>query len=75
VDFRDLAGLVRADGLASPIAACQIPGRLSRLGKQTDKTVGVLVDFSDIFSKNLKARSRKRLSAYVKCGWIIENHA
>jgi superfamily II DNA or RNA helicase len=75
VDFRDLAGLVRADGLASPIAACQIPGRLSRLGKQTDKTVGVLVDFSDIFSKNLKARSRKRLSSYVKCGWIIENHA
>lgn len=74
VDFRDLAGLVRADGLASPIAACQIPGRLSRLGKTTDKTVGVLVDFSDVFSKNLKARSRKRLKSYVNCGWIIENH-
>lgn len=75
VDFRDLQGLIRADGLASPIAACQIPGRLSRLGKTVDKAVGVLVDFSDIFSKNLKARSRKRLGAYIKCGWIIENHA
>jgi superfamily II DNA or RNA helicase len=75
VDFRDLAGLVRADGLASPIAACQIPGRLSRLGKTTDKTVGVLVDFADLFSKNLKSRSRKRLASYRKCGWIIENHA
>lgn len=74
VDFRDLQGLVRADGLASPIAACQIPGRLSRLGKTVDKSVGVLVDFADLFSKNLKARSRKRLSWYTKCGWIIENH-
>lgn len=75
VDFRDLQGLVRADGLASEFAACQIPGRLSRLGKTIDKSEGVLVDFVDVFSNNLKSRSRKRVAFYRKSGWIVENHA
>lgn len=71
VDFRDLQGLVRADGLASPIAAGQIPGRLSRLAKTTDKTTGVLVDFFDSYSKNLLSRSRARLREYKANGWDI----
>lgn len=74
VDFRDLTGLVRADGLASPIAACQIPGRLSRLGKTVDKDIGVLVDFMDTFSNNLRSRSRARVRSYMNAGWKIENH-
>lgn len=74
VDFRDLLGLVRADGLASSIAACQIPGRLSRLGKTVEKQLGVLVDFYDMFSDGLKGRARKRLKSYRDSGWVIENH-
>jgi len=71
VDFRELAGLVRADGLASSIAANQIPGRLSRLGKTTDKSVGILVDFYDSFSGNLLSRSKARIKAYKNNGWNI----
>lgn len=74
VDFRDLQGLVRADGLASTIAACQIPGRLSRLGKTVDKEQGILVDINDTFSNNLKGRSRRRLKYYTGNGWTIEHH-
>jgi superfamily II DNA or RNA helicase len=73
VDFRDLAVLVRADGLASKINAIQIPGRLSRLGKETVKTRGILVDFFDEFSKRLKARSYSRLRVYKSSGWDIEH--
>lgn len=71
VDFRDLMGLVRADGLASPIAAGQIPGRLSRLAKTVEKKNGLLVDFYDSFSKNLLSRSRQRIKEYKGNGWNI----
>lgn len=71
VDFRDLAVLVRADGSASGIDAVQIPGRLSRLGDKTEKSMGILVDFKDTFSKNLLGRSLARLRVYRSKGWTI----
>lgn len=70
VDFRDLAGLVRADGLRSPIAAGQIPGRLSRLGKATEKTHGIVVDFFDSFDDRMKRRSEVRQREYRRHGWL-----
>jgi hypothetical protein len=71
VSFNDLQGLVRADGLASSIAAGQIPGRLSRLGNQVDKKFGRLVDVMDLFTGQLKGRSYSRLRAYKGYGWEI----
>lgn len=71
VDFRDLACLVRADGQSSGINAIQVTGRLSRLGRETDKAAGLLIDFYDSFSRNLKYRSDKRLRIYRKNGWSI----
>lgn len=75
VDFRDLSVLVRADGLASAINAVQIPGRLSRLGKHTEKVEGILIDFFDEFSTRLKGRSYARLRIYKSHGWAVEHRA
>ena len=75
VDFRDLAVLVRADGLASGIGAIQIPGRLSRLGDKTVKESGLLIDFSDDFFSRLKNKAVKRMAVYRKSGWPIETRA
>jgi superfamily II DNA or RNA helicase len=72
VDFRDLRALVRADGLASPMAANQIPGRLSRLGKKREKAYGIFIDIMDNWSRKLKSRSKTRLREYKKNGWDIE---
>lgn len=72
VNFRDLAILVRIDGLASGTDATQIPGRLSRLPDQSDKEYGLLVDFMDEFSDNLKRRSHKRRSHYKRHGWRVD---
>jgi superfamily II DNA or RNA helicase len=70
VNFLDLACLIRAEGVASPIAAGQIPGRLSRLGSDGLKEVGLLIDFNDIFSEDFKWRSNERISVYIANGWI-----
>lgn len=70
VNFLDLACLIRAEGVASPIAAGQIPGRLSRLGSDGQKEVGLLIDFNDIFSEDFKWRSNERISVYIANGWI-----
>ncbi len=72
VNFNDLAILVRIDGLASGTDATQIPGRLSRLPNQSGKEYGLLVDFMDEFSENLKRRAYKRRSCYKKHGWHVE---
>jgi superfamily II DNA or RNA helicase len=72
VDFRNLSCLIRADGLASPIDAGQIPGRLSRISTDGSKKFGVLVDFYDVFSKNLENRSRQRLRVYRSNGWKVD---
>jgi superfamily II DNA or RNA helicase len=71
VDFRDLRALIRADGLATCIDACQVPGRLSRLGDKTDKQEGILVDFYDTFTKQLQARAEARIKEYTKHGWKV----
>lgn len=72
VDFRDLQILIRADGLSSTIDANQIPGRLSRLGRNINKDYGLLIDFYDMFSKNLEYRSKKRLAVYRQNKWKID---
>ncbi len=74
VNFPDLLVLVRADGTASPIDSCQVPGRLSRLGKEVDKktTGGILIDFVDTFSSNLQYRSQQRIAVYRSNGFSIE---
>jgi len=70
VNFLDLACLIRAEGIAAPIAAGQIPGRLSRLGSDGQKADGLLIDFNDIFSPDFAARSNERIRVYVAMGWI-----
>lgn len=71
VDFKDLACLVRADAMASPIKSGQIPGRLSRLGADGKKQFGILVDFFDTFSRDLKAKAVRRFKVYKDNGWEI----
>jgi len=72
VNFRDLAVLCRADGLSSAIDSGQIPGRLSRLGNRLAKESGLLIDFIDLFSKNLQRRSQNRISVYRSNGYTVE---
>lgn len=73
VDFKELRVLARADGLASAIDSGQVPGRLSRLPGQTDKPFGLLLDYLDKFSDNLRGRSVRRIRVYNKNGWPIIN--
>jgi len=73
VDFQDLSVLVRADAVSTPIQSTQIPGRLSRLGREKEKDYGILIDFFDKFSGNLYARSLNRFKVYRSKGWSIEN--
>jgi superfamily II DNA or RNA helicase len=72
VNFQDLNILVRADGLGSEIHSTQVPGRLSRLGSEKQKTHGLLIDFIDRFSSDLESRSQNRLRVYRKHGWQIQ---
>ena len=70
VNFLDLACLIRAEGISSPIAAGQVPGRLSRLGTDGKKEEGLLIDFNDLFSPEMAQRSSDRIGVYVANGWI-----
>ncbi len=72
VNFQDLKILVRADGLATPIQATQVPGRLSRLGTDKDKGGGLLIDLYDSFSPDLERRSKGRITEYRRHGWTIK---
>lgn len=72
VNFPDLQVLIRADGLASPIAATQIPGRLSRHGASIEKPYGVVIDFNDTFCRQLRRRSMLRAKVYRSHGWDAE---
>lgn len=65
VNFHHLKVLVRADGMSSAIPDKQLPGRLSRLGKD----YGVLVDFRDQFDERFNSRAQGRRSRYRKVGW------
>jgi len=70
VDFKQLAYLIRADGMASDIASTQTPGRLSRTNE--GKELGVLIDFYDAFKPSLESRSKKRVACYRKKGWDVK---
>jgi superfamily II DNA or RNA helicase len=72
VNFLDLDVLVRADGLGSPIQSGQVPGRLSRLGGDGKKGRGILIDFYDQFSSDLKRRSEDRFTSYKQNGWDVQ---
>jgi superfamily II DNA or RNA helicase len=72
VNFLDLDVLIRADGLGSPIASGQVPGRLSRLGADGKKGRGILIDFYDQFSSDLKRRSEDRFTSYKQNGWDVQ---
>lgn len=72
VDFKGLQCLIRGDGLASPIQSTQVPGRLSRLGHDGQKEYGLLIDINDIFSSDLRWRSKTRADSYTQHGWSIE---
>jgi len=69
VDFPGLSVLIRADGMTSPIASNQIPGRLSRLAE--GKVVGVLVDFEDKFTDWALSRAHRRFKIYRDTGWKV----
>ena len=70
IDLIHLKALVRADGQAGPIAATQIPGRLSR--KVEGKERAILVDFYDKFNPIMEGCSKSRLKVYNDKGWKIE---
>jgi len=70
VSFDDLDVLVRADARASGTISTQVPGRVSRIPKLTDKEVGIVVDFADIFDTKLYNRSLSRFRIYKQLGWI-----
>lgn len=67
IDLPELQVLVRTDTQPGPIAAIQLPGRVTR--KKDDP--GILVDFIDRFGSIFEGRSRKRLGYYKKIGYKI----
>lgn len=68
VDMPDLIHLVRADGMSSPTADTQIPGRTSRITEQ--KIVGVIHDYIDKFDKGCLGKSMTRAKDYAKHRWV-----
>lgn len=72
VNFLGLDVLVRAEGASTEIASGQVPGRLSRKGHDGKKEYGLLIDFNDVFSPDMKARSANRFKVYKRNGWIYE---
>lgn len=72
VNFLDLDVLIRADGLGSQIQSGQVPGRLSRLGSTGQKERGVLIDFYDLFSPDMRRRSEERFRSYKNNGWNVQ---
>lgn len=70
VDFLNLTVLIRADGQAGPIAATQIPGRLSRI--VAGKERAILIDFYDRFNPIMEGCSKSRLRVYQDKGWKIQ---
>jgi superfamily II DNA or RNA helicase len=68
VDFPKLDVLVRADSQAGIIPSTQIPGRVTRAGKEA----GYVVDFDDSHNGTLNGRALRRLGVYKKKGWGLE---
>ena len=65
VNFPNLAVLIRAGGGSSPIVAVQMPGRVSRLGKD----YAIVHDFLDQFDEGLKKKAQERWKQYVSSHW------
>lgn len=69
VNFLHLRVLIRTDGGSSEINDTQIPGRVSRLGKDGKKVVGIVHDYIDRFNTGLLNNSSKRRRHYREQGW------
>lgn len=69
VDFKSLSVLIRADGLVSPIANTQIPGRVSRTHDEIGKQAGLIVDFTDEYDPEFVNRAKARRKQYAVHGW------
>jgi len=69
VNFHQLQVLVRADARGREILDYQIPGRVSRPDKATDKSTGLVVDFRDQFDPDYREAARKRKRNYARRGW------
>lgn len=70
VSFDGLEVLIRADGLGSKTASVQYPGRVSRICPDTNKQVGLVIDFLDTFSHSLHASAKSRMLTYHSNGWM-----
>jgi superfamily II DNA or RNA helicase len=68
VDFPKLDVLIRADSQAGIIPSTQIPGRVTRAGKEA----GYVVDFDDSHNGTLNGRALRRFGIYKKKGWGLE---
>lgn len=69
VDFKQLSVLIRADGGSSAISDTQIPGRTSRISRETGKEYSVVLDYLDEFDDTLHNRALTRSGSYRKLGW------
>ncbi len=67
VDMPDLVTLVRADGMGSPTADTQIPGRTSRM--KAGKIAGRIRDYLDCFNKGFYKTGMIRAKDYAKHRW------
>lgn len=67
VNFHQLQVLIRGDAGGSPIGDTQIPGRVCRL--YTDKKVGIVHDFDDMFDDGYMRKSHSRRRNYREKGW------
>lgn len=72
VSFNQLGVLIRADARGSKIMDAQIPGRVCRLHKESDKTYGLVIDCLDQFDPGFGGAARKRQKNYEEKGWIQE---
>jgi superfamily II DNA or RNA helicase len=71
VDFPDLGVIIRADGQPGYISSIQIGGRTSRIF--TDKTKGIVVDFTDRYGPEMQGRAERRIANYRRQGWTVSN--
>lgn len=69
VDMPDLVTLVRADGMGSPTADTQIPGRTSRLGIVPGKTTGRIRDYLDCWNRGFYKTGMIRAEDYARHQW------
>jgi superfamily II DNA or RNA helicase len=69
VSFDALPILVWAGGGSSAISTTQIPGRVCRIHKETNKQYGLVIDCCDQFDEGLERQADQRFRYYKKHGW------